>query len=112
MRAPIKGLSNVGDVITPVVSDNVKHAFHLFVIRTKKRDDLKKFLMERKIETGIHYPISLPKLEAYSYLQGSDIDFIANQIDCELLSLPISDQLSVKNAEDVVEAIKLFFKKN
>jgi dTDP-4-amino-4,6-dideoxygalactose transaminase len=83
--------------------------YHLFVIRAKKRGELKAYLSGHGIETGIHYPIALPKLKAYDYLgQGSE-NFSANRKDASLLSLPIGEQLEEKDVEQAVETIKGFY---
>ena len=86
-----------------------RHVHHAFVIRCKKRDALKTYLSGRGIETGIHYPIALPKLQAYAYLNQADEDFFANRADRELLSLPIGDHMTELDVEEVVSACREFF---
>lgn len=103
------GLQGVGDLAVPVLPQNCRHAFHLFVVRTGQREGLAAFLKDRGIESGVHYPISLPKLEAYGYLGQGDEDMFANRSDATLLSLPIGDQLEAKDAMEVVEAVKAYF---
>jgi len=104
----LEGLRNVPGIVPPTLPENGRHAFHLFVIRTEQRDQLQAFLAERGIQTGIHYPIALPKLRAYDYLGMGNADFFANRTDTTLLSLPIGEHLSVEDAVTVVEAIKAF----
>lgn len=108
-RAYAAGLEGVGDLAVPVLPQNCRHAFHLFVVRTWKREALAAFLKGRGIETGVHYPISLPKLAAYDYLGQAGEDMFANRSDSTLLSLPIGDHLEVKDAMEVVEAMKAYF---
>lgn len=104
----LEGLAGIEGITLPTLPQAGRHAFHLFVIRTEARDALQAFLAERDIQTGIHYPIALPKLQAYDYLgQGQD-DFFANQTDVTLLSLPIGEHLSVEDARTVVDAVKAF----
>ena len=86
-----------------------RHGLHLFVVRTPRRDELKAFLGERGIESGIHYPIALPKLEAYAYLGQQDEPMFANQSDVTLLSLPIGDHMTVDDVQTVSAAVKQFF---
>lgn len=45
------------DIITPIVEDWDAHVFHIFTIRTKKRDELQKYLTDNSVQTIIHYPI-------------------------------------------------------
>lgn len=103
------GLDGVGDLILPARPGNGRHAHHLFVVRTGRREALAAHLKARGVETGIHYPIALPKLAAYDYLgQGGDAMF-ANESDSTLLSLPIGEHLSVEQADEVAESVRHFF---
>jgi dTDP-4-amino-4,6-dideoxygalactose transaminase len=108
-RAYLDHLSGVNGLIPPVLPHNGRHGLHLFVVRVEKRDALKAWLGERGIETGVHYPIALPKLAAYAYLgQGSEPMF-ANAADTTLLSLPIGDHMTVADVAVVADAVKAFF---
>jgi dTDP-4-amino-4,6-dideoxygalactose transaminase len=69
------------------------HVFHLFVIRTKKRQQLQDYLLENGIETLIHYPIAAHKQKAFS--QWNQLSFpITEKMQNEVLSLPISPVLT------------------
>ena len=107
-RAYLDGLAGTAGITLPTLPPNGRHAFHLFVIRTDRRDALQAFLAEREIQTGIHYPIALPKLAAYDYLGTGVADFFANRTDGTLLSLPIGEHLSLEDAAVVVDAVKAF----
>jgi dTDP-4-amino-4,6-dideoxygalactose transaminase len=111
-RQYLEGLVNVGDVILPSVLPYVRHVFHLFVIRTGKRDRLKEHLQLREIETGVHYPIALPKLGAYAHLGMADADLVANRLDDQLLSIPMGEHLSDSDVGSVVEGIRSFFQES
>lgn len=103
-------LKDVGDLKLPAVRPDSKHSFHLYVIRTKKRDQLKEFLESNGIETAVHYPFALPLMEAYKYLGHSAIDFPeAFKHQNEILSLPMYPELSLKQIEFVVDSIKSFY---
>ena len=102
-------LQEVGDLVLPVRESWAKQVYHLFVIRTSRRDGLKKYLNENDIQCGIHYPKALPKLKAYAYLGQQDRQAFYNASDDTLLSLPIGDHLSLEDAEEVVSVIKSFF---
>jgi len=107
-RVYLDGLAGLPGITLPTLPEGGRHAFHLFVIRTEARDALAAFLAEREIQTGIHYPIALPKLQAYDYLGQGEDDFFANRSDVTLLSLPIGEHLSVEDARTVVEGVKAF----
>src|SRR5438105_13295690 len=67
-----KELENVPDIILPPLEESFEKAvYHLFVIRTKFRDRVKKRLADNGIETGIHYPrpihLQAPYREKYGY---------------------------------------------
>lgn len=107
-RTYIDGLTGVPGITLPTLPHNGRHAFHLFVIRTEQRDQLKAFLADQNIQVGIHYPVALPKLRAYEYLGQRDADMFANRVDSTLLSLPIGEHLTLEDAATVVSAIKAF----
>lgn len=104
-------LKNVNGVILPVRKSWAVQVYHLYVIRTQQRDELKTYLSSHGIETGIHYPIALPKLAAYAYLKQNDESLFVNQTDKELLSLPIGEHLSFEEIDIVVSAIKSLIEK-
>ena len=103
------GLAGVGDLKLPAEASWARHVYHLFVVRTTRRDQLQAHLLRAGIETGIHYPIALPKLRAYSYLSQHDAPFAANLMDRELLSLPIGEHLTDHEVDQVISATRGFF---
>src|ERR1035438_1744905 len=68
-------LAGVGDIVPPKVDPGREHVYHLYVIRTEKRDALKQWLQERSIATVLNYPVALPFLQAYGYLGYQPGDF-------------------------------------
>jgi dTDP-4-amino-4,6-dideoxygalactose transaminase len=105
----LQELRGVGDIILPVKKSWAKQAYHLFVIRTNKRDELQLYLSDNNIQTGVHYPVSLPKLTAYRYIDQHKDKMFANNIDRTLLSLPLGEHLSNIDVIEVVNIIKKFF---
>lgn len=109
-EAYTKLLKGVGDIITPAVREKSKHTFHLYVIKTKFRDKLKDFLARRNIDVSIHYPVALPNLEAYKYLNVPKEDYIiTNTVQNEILSLPMFPELTQEQIQYVTNSIKKFF---
>lgn len=104
-------LSNIAEIETPQVRSDVRHVFHLYVIRAKERDALATHLAENEIQTGVHYPVALPKLKAYEYLGQGKEPMIANRQDANLLSLPIGEHLNKADAIRVSDVIKSFYAK-
>lgn len=94
-------------VITPSVNPDAKHVYHLYVIRVKNREKIKELLAEKGIATGIHYPIPLPFLKAYSYLGHMPADFpVAYSMKDEILSLPIHGDMTDEQVEYVIASLK------
>lgn len=98
-------------VITPAVRPVTKHTFHLYIIRTSQRDELKSFLADKGVETMIHYPSILPVLPAYKYLGEKGENYpVAYSFQPQILSLPIYPEITTEEIDYVVENIVLFYK--
>lgn len=94
-------------VITPDVLPDVRHVYHLYVVRVKNRDKVREILAEEEISTGIHYPIPLPFLKAYGYLEHKPEDFPTTYLlKDEILSLPIHGSMPDNQVEYVIEKLK------
>ncbi len=87
--------------------NNTEHVWHLFVIRTAKRDELQNYLTENGIQTLIHYPIPPNKQLAYAAMNHLDFP-ITNAIHNEVLSLPISPVTTIEEVQKVIEALNNF----
>jgi dTDP-4-amino-4,6-dideoxygalactose transaminase len=92
----------------PYVADYGSPAWHLFVVRTPKRDELAGYLAEKDIQTVIHYPIPPHQQEAYPELHHLSLP-VTEAIHREVLSLPISSVLEASSLDEVVQEISLFF---
>ena len=103
-------LAGVGDLILPAVRSGALHVFHLYVIRTRYRDELRKHLGDRQIPTVINYPRALPFYTAYDYLAHKPSDFpVAYRHSEEILSLPMHPLLCEDEQVRVAEEIAAFF---
>jgi dTDP-4-amino-4,6-dideoxygalactose transaminase len=99
----IKGITNQ-DIILPVINDYESNVFHIFPIRSKKRNELQEFLFNNGVQTLIHYPIPPHKQNCYS--QWNHISFkITETIHNEELSLPISQILLDDEVEIIISLI-------
>jgi len=98
-------------VETPFVKSNCTHVYHLYVIKTDKRDELKEFLQQKGIGTAVHYPIPPHLQKAYSHLNFKKGDFpIAEKLANQSLSLPIYTGLSNDQVNYTCDSIIEFFK--
>lgn len=104
----IENLRGVGNIVLPIREEWAKQVYHLFVIRTQKRDELQEYLKINGVSTGIHYPISLPKLQAYKYTGQANENFFANRSDSMLLSLPIGDHINEEGLRKIIQILKDF----
>jgi len=106
-----KELAGVGDIITPYVQPNVSHVYHLYVIRTKYRNELMEFLKNNSIGCAIQYAVPLNLQPAYKgkYEKVSELKTV-RKIANEVLSLPIYPGLKESQIEYIVTKIKQFFK--
>jgi dTDP-4-amino-4,6-dideoxygalactose transaminase len=94
----------------PFVPEYIKHVYHLFVIRVKKRVELIKYLSGKEIQTALHYPIPLHLQKAYDYLGHKKGDFPVAEKCCEeILSLPMYPEISREQIEYVCDALKSFY---
>ena len=111
-KSYIGQLSDVSEIVLPKIYPETLDAWHLFVIKTEKRDNLREYLKNCGIETGIHYPLSLPEQPVFADHLGYCRDYHAVKESKTLLSLPIGEHLSVDEVACVTEKIKEFFAKN
>ena len=88
-------------------TNDSEHVWHLFVVRTEKREVLQKYLTESGVQTLIHYPIPPHKQKAYFDWNGMELP-ITEQIHNEVLSLPISPVMSDEEVEKVIRTINDF----
>lgn len=102
-------LAGLTGLTLPGHAEDIGHAYHLFVVRTGRRDALAAHLESQGIQTGIHYPIALPKLAAYAYLGQANEPMRANAMDTQLLSLPMGEHLTDADVAAVIAAVRAFF---
>lgn len=106
----IANLKNTDGLILPKIHPKATHVFHLFVIRTDLRDELQAFLLEKGIQTLIHYPIPPHLQNAYNHLGYSKGDFpIAEKLANTSLSLPMFPGLDNQSVDYVCDCIKEFY---
>jgi len=91
-------------------SPQAKHVFHQYVIRAQRRDDLRKFLADRKIGSEIYYPLPLHLQPVFSYLglKAGDLP-VSEQAAKEVLALPMFPELTEAEIGYVVESIADFY---
>ncbi len=97
-------------VVLPKTRSRATHVFHQYVIRVRRRDELKAFLSGRGVESEVYYPLALhqqPALLSLGYPTGAFPE--SERAAAEVLALPIFPQLTFQEQEIVVAAIADFF---
>jgi len=93
-------------IAAPVEGRDVRHVYHVYAIRSRRRRELQAGLLARGIQTGIHYPLPVHLLPAYVDLGYGQGDFPhAERAAAEELSLPIYPELSPDDQARIVEAL-------
>jgi len=96
--------------ISPEIPADGEHNYHLFVIRTDKRDALREYLQTKGVSTGIHYPIPIHLTKAYQdlgYPAAGRLP-VCEQLADEILSLPMYPELTESQVGYVVDTLLEF----
>lgn len=89
------------------IKNNLSNVWHIYPIRISRRDLFQKHLTNNNIQTLIHYPVPPHKQKAYKYLEEYSLP-ITEKIHNEVLSLPISPVISLKEINYIIEKINQF----
>ena len=93
----------------PSIRAGAEHVWHLFVVRTDKRDELQAYLAEKGIMTQIHYPVPPHLAEAYSYLGHKIGDYpLTEKYADTVLSLPLFEGMTDEEIDYVIDAVNSF----
>lgn len=108
----IKVLENIEELILPVTAHGATNSYHLFVVRSNRRDLLQQHLSDNGIGTLIHYPIPPHLQKAYDYLGFNKGDFpIAEMLADTSLSLPMWPGITFDQVASIAAVIKSFYTK-
>ena len=102
----LEELKNIKQIKIFNLKKENKYSFHQFVIKTNKRNKLKKYLYKKGIDTMIHYPYMLNELKFFKFNKKLKK---AYKLGGKILSLPISEEHSEKEIKFVSKLIKIFF---
>jgi dTDP-4-amino-4,6-dideoxygalactose transaminase len=86
-----------------------RHVYHLYVVRTRQRAELAKFLNDRGIGTGIHYPVASHRQPAIAHLPSISLPATERAVD-EILTLPMSPGHTEAEVDAVASAVTEFFR--
>jgi len=104
----LSGIKNP-EIVLPYVNPDTVPVWHIFAIRTKRREALEKYLQDKEIGTNKHYPIPMHMQECYKDLgiKGGELP-IAEEISATELSIPMYYGMTDEEVEYVIEAINAF----
>ena len=105
----LEGLAGVGDLILPIERGRARHAYHLFVVRTKRREELRMHLAKRDIGTSLHYPIPAVRQPALAARFRGDRFPVAEELAETVLTLPLSHEHDELEIDMVIGAVREFF---
>jgi len=95
------------EIIIPKKRQNCSHVYHLYVIRAKKRDQLLEHLKQQGIAAAVHYPMPVHLQTAYNHRQKLPV---TEKIAKEILSLPMYPELTEKQTQKIINAVKEFLR--
>lgn len=105
-------LAETPQIVTPVEAAYAGHIYHLYVIRTPQRDQLRQYLDEHGIGTQIHYPVPVHLQAAYCDLGlGAGAFPVAERCAQEILSLPMYPELTAAEIQEICSRIHDFFQR-
>ena len=105
-----EALEGLGDLRLPPVAPGSEPVWHLYVVRTSRPEELARFLAERGIGTGRHYPEPPHLSAAFARLGHRQGEFpVAEALSREALSLPLFPGMSEEQLETVVDGVAAFF---
>ena len=96
-------------ITSPLIRNQCHHVYHLYVIKVDKRNELAKFLKNKNIIIGIHYPTPVHKMPAYSKYAPEGFLVQTNNLADRVLSLPIYPELAVAEQDFVISTIQKFY---
>ena len=95
-------------LLLPDARPQAHHVYHLYVVRTERRKELAAFLLERGVQTGVHYPVPTHLQPAVAQYGSSRLPETESLVD-DILTLPISAGHTVAEIDVVAAAVREFF---
>jgi dTDP-4-amino-4,6-dideoxygalactose transaminase len=103
-------LQGVGDLQLPPEVEQTEPVYHLFVVRTARRDELRRYLTTQGIGTGLHYPCPLHLQRAYASLELRRGSLpVTEAVADTCLSLPMFPEMTDTQVAQVADAVCSYF---
>ena len=107
----LSGINGIG--VPPKGGSNVKSVYHLYVVRARKRNELREWLLNSGVQCGVHYPIPIPLQPIYKQMfeyKGGEFP-LSERASADCLSLPVYPTLAREDIQQVCERIQEFYLK-
>ncbi len=99
-------------VVLPCEAGDARHVYHLYALHTPERDELREFLSNSEVASGLHYPFPLHTQKAYSYLGYENGDFpVSEWNSSNNLTLPMFPDITEDQQVIVARAVRSYFSK-
>jgi len=106
-----RAFAGLGDIRTPAIDAANESIYNQYTIRTERRDALQAHLTSKGIGTAIYYPIPLHMQQCFAYLGYKSGAFPESErASKEVLSLPVYPELTTVQQDEVIEAVRSFFR--
>ena len=104
-------LKDIKDLVLPFEAGSVKHVYHLYILQSRYREELIKYLSDKGIGTGIYYPVPLHLQAVYKDLAYKDGDMPVSELLAKrTFAIPLYPELSIEDQNYVIEVIKEFYR--
>jgi dTDP-4-amino-4,6-dideoxygalactose transaminase len=101
-----QAFAGIDDIATPFHANYARHVYHVYAIRVRERDEVRRRLEEQEIGCAVHYPIPIHRQEAFRSLGYTTGAFpVAENLAEEFLSLPMFPQLTEEQIEYVARCV-------
>jgi dTDP-4-amino-4,6-dideoxygalactose transaminase len=104
-----EGLAGTSIELPAPAFEGADHVYHLFIVRSARRDELRAHLESHGVSSAVHYPFPIHRTEAYADLgQGEGSLPVAERMAKEICTLPLFPTMSDAEVEQVVAAVQSF----
>jgi dTDP-3-amino-3,4,6-trideoxy-alpha-D-glucose transaminase len=104
-----RGLAGIAELVLPAERAGAAHAYHLYVVRSSRRDELRAHLARHAVAAGLHYPIAAPRQPAFATRFADQAFPVAEELARTVLSLPLSHEHADEEIDRVVERTRELF---
>jgi dTDP-4-amino-4,6-dideoxygalactose transaminase len=102
-----RAFDGLAEVVTPFEAPYARHVYHVYAIRVEERDEVIRFLKDRAIQCGVHYPVPIHLQKAYQHLGYATGSLpISERIALDLMSLPMFPELTGEQIATVALAVR------